>query len=105
MELLTATLFLTLCPELWAGSSVMIGNKDFDIESKVQSRIELFAPQVIGFKPDQIKYDLKLGWNIDERYRVEIAEECKHGIDSPIRDKNVVNQHSVKFIRKNLKGG
>lgn len=102
MDILTAMVFLSLQPELWIGQSLAIGNSNIDLTTEIKSRIELFNPEVAACTPDLVNYNLKIGFNIDKEYRIELEENCLHGVSKP-SDSDIVNYHAVKFIRKNLK--
>ena len=104
MDILTATLFLSLQPELWAGNSIKIGNGIFDIESRIETRIENFESNVFAFEPSKINYEITAGFNFNE-YRIEFSENCDHFLDGAKIDTDIANEHSIKFIRRNFKEG
>ena len=102
MNILGATLFLTLCPELWVGTSINIGNSDFSIESKIENRIERFSLDILGCTPDRIKYTLNLDYNLNKEITVRYSDVCVHGIDKPFYS-DIINEQSLSVIKRNYK--
>ena len=111
--IIEALLFLELSKNVWIGSSIQYGNEDIDLKTEIKTSIEAIDIKHIATIPKQVNYNLKLGFNFNQEYRIEFEENCLHDLDIKIvQPKNVknlksynskvINYHSVKFYHYNL---
>ena len=74
------------------------GNLFYQIS--IYSTIEVFHPQVVGFKPSQVEYDTLFGYKINKDFTIFFRENCVHDVDKN-EYSEVVNFHEITLRRTN----